>query len=469
MIKKTLSVFRLSMINIIAIDSLRNLPTNAANGFLLISYYIFAVLFFLLPCILITAELATNYSKTGGPYVWVKQAFGGKWGLVTIWLLWVYNVVWYPTLLSFIGASIAYLINPALAQNKMFMVAVVLILFAIATLVNCYGMKISSLVSSLSAIFGTIIPILFIISLGAYWVFSHHPLAITPQGQSFIPHIETFHDMAFLVVILFSLMGFEMSSIHAEEVKNPKNDYPKALLYSSVIIVVTTILASLAIAIVIPKSELSLIGGLNQAFLYFLSAYHLNFLMPIITLLIIFGGFGGMAAWIIGPTKALMVSANDGFLPNVFSYKNKKGAPIWILMIQALLVAVLSTLFLAFDSLNTSYWILSDLTGQLALLYYVLFFAAAIKLRYNTNEARSALAYQIPGKNWGIWVCGLSGILTSSVVLGLGFLPPPATIIHATFFHEVILLVGILIFIIPPLLLYQYARRSKKRLIINKL
>ena len=459
--KKTLSVFRLSMINIIAIDSLRNLPTNAANGYLLISYYLIAVLFFLLPCILITAELATNYPKTGGSYVWVKKAFGKKWALMTIWLLWIYNVVWYPTILAFIGASIAYLIDPSLAQNKLFMVLVVISLFSIATIVNCYGMKTSSLISTLSAILGTIIPILFIISLGAYWIYSQHPLAIAPQAKNFAPHIETLGNLAFLVVILFSLMGFEMSSIHAEEVKNPKKDYPRALIYSSAVIVVTTILASLAIAIVIPKSQLSLLSGLNQAFLYFLSAYDLKFLMPIITLLIILGGFGSIAAWAIGPTKALMIAADDGLLPKPLSYRNKKGVPVLVLIMQALIVAVLSSLFLALDSLNASYWILSDLTGQLALLYYILFFAGAIKLRYK-NDIRSPLAYQIPGKNWGIWICGLSGILISIVVLCLGFLPSSDTLLNVKLSNEIILLIGILIFASPPLLLHKYAKWKKK-------
>ena len=462
--KKTLSVFKLSMINIIAIDSLRNLPTNAANGFLLIAYYLIAVLFFLLPCILITAELATNYPKTGGSYVWVKKAFGEKWALITIWLLWIYNVVWYPTILAFIGASIAYLVNPALAQNKLFMVFIVVSLFSIATIVNCYGMKISSLVSTLSAILGTMIPILFIIGLGFYWVYSQNVLAIVPSAKNFLPHIQSFGDLAFLVVILFTLMGFEMSSIHAEEVKNPKKDYPKSLFYSSAVIVATTILASLAIAIVIPKSELSLLGGLNQAFLYFLSAYHLKFLMPIITLLIIFGGFGSIAAWVIGPTKALMIAADDGLLPKLLRYNNKKGAPVVILIIQAIIVALLASLFLAFKSLNTSYWILSDLTGQLALLYYVLLFAAAIKLRYNNKyDKRSTLAYQVPGKNWGMWICGLSGILISMIVFGLGFLPPSNILPGSLFLHEAILVIGILVFLFLPLFLYHCAKRETEK------
>jgi amino acid transporter len=459
--KKALSVFRLTMINIIAIDSLRNLPTNAANGFLILFYYGIAVVFFLLPCVLITAELATHYPKAGGSYVWVRKAFGAKWALMCIWLLWIYNVVWYPTILSFIGASIAYMINPAWTQNKLFMVTIVMSLFSVATIANCYGMKTSSTISTLSAIFGTLVPILLIIGLGIYWLTTEHTLALSVQTQHFIPKIDQFHNLAFLVIILFSLMGFEMSSIHAEEVKNPRKDYPHALVYSSVVIVVTTILASLAIALVIPTSELSLIGGVNQAFLHFLSAYHLTFLMPVLTSLIILGGFGSMAAWVIGPTRALMIAAEDGLLPKIFARKSKKEAPIFILCTQACIVVILSTLFLLFNSLNLSYWILSDLTAQLALIYYILFFAAALRLRYHRKHTISSDTFTIPGKNWGIWLLGLCGIGISFCALLLGFLTP-TSIADPALSHEILLLGGIILFVCPPLLLYQYAKKQNQ-------
>jgi len=92
--KRTLSVFSLVMINIIAIDSLRNLPTSAGMGLAVGVVYVAAFLVFMLPGILITAELATHYPKTGGVYVWVREAFGAKWGFVNIWLQWIYNVFW---------------------------------------------------------------------------------------------------------------------------------------------------------------------------------------------------------------------------------------------------------------------------------------------------------------------------------------------------------------------------------------
>ena len=164
---RALGVFSLVMINVIAIDSLRNLPANAANGFSLVLLYVIASVLFLVPCILVTAELATHHPKTGGVYVWMREAFGPQWGFLTIWLQWIYNVFWYPTILSFIATNIAYLIDPALANEKIYIVPMVIGMFLIATWLNARGMKLSSIISTVCAIAGTIVPMIAIILLGA--------------------------------------------------------------------------------------------------------------------------------------------------------------------------------------------------------------------------------------------------------------------------------------------------------------
>src|SRR5689334_358993 len=110
---KTLGVFRLAMINVIAVDSLRSLPAGAEYGFSLVFFYLVAALVFFIPTALVSAELATAWPKTGGIYIWTRTAFGRHWGLLAIWLQWIYNVIWYPTILSFIAATLAYLFDPA--------------------------------------------------------------------------------------------------------------------------------------------------------------------------------------------------------------------------------------------------------------------------------------------------------------------------------------------------------------------
>lgn len=438
------------MINVIAIDSLRNLPANAATGLALPFFYLLITLVFFIPTILITAELATRYPKTGGSYVWVREAFGPRWGFFSVWLLWIYNIFWYPTILTFIAVHIAYLIDPNLSNIKLFIVPLVVTLFLLATLANAYGMQVSSWLTSASAFVGTIVPMIFIILLGTIWIFSGKPLAIgIPNWHKAIPNLNQMPNIAFLVLIFFSLMGIEMSATHAEEVKNPKRDFPKALYYSAIIILITLILSSTAIAMVVSPQQLNIITGLAQAFDVFLSAFHLHGLLPLVLFIIILGGFGGMAAWVIGPTKGLMAAAKDGLTSPWFAKQNQRGVPINILLTQAAIVILLCSLFLLIPSFNTSYWLLSDLSAQMALLYYVLLFATAIKLRYKKDQphkSSSEKTFQIPGGKTGIWMVGTVGIIACGLAFLIGFIPPKILPVGNVFRYELLLIGGLGVF-----------------------
>src|SRR5271154_1301725 len=126
--KKILGIFSLVMINVIAVDSLRAVPIGAEYGFSIVFFYILGGLLFLVPVALIAAELATGWPKSGGIYVWVREAFGPQWGFLIMWLQWLYNIFWYPTIMSFIAATLAYLIDPQLANDKLYIWCAVMIM-----------------------------------------------------------------------------------------------------------------------------------------------------------------------------------------------------------------------------------------------------------------------------------------------------------------------------------------------------
>ena len=104
MTTKKITTISLAMINIIAVANLRGIPFSAKMGISVISYYGLATILFFIPTALVTSELATAWPNKGGIYVWVKKAFGEFPGFITIWLQWIYNVVWYPTILTFVAA-----------------------------------------------------------------------------------------------------------------------------------------------------------------------------------------------------------------------------------------------------------------------------------------------------------------------------------------------------------------------------
>ena len=217
--KRVLSVFSLVMINVIAVDNLRTLPISAELGCSLVVYYLLAALIFFIPMALVAAELATAYPSTGGLYVWVRQAFGRRVAFITIWLQWIYNITWYPTILVFIVTTMAYLFNPHLAQNRFYLLGTTVGLFWTMTLLNCFGMKISSVVSTFGALLGTLLPMIGIAILGLIWLLQGQPLAIDYPIHWF-PSQHTLGNAPLFSAVLFGLLGIEMSAIHSKEVKN---------------------------------------------------------------------------------------------------------------------------------------------------------------------------------------------------------------------------------------------------------
>lgn len=466
--KHALTVFSLTMITVGSVDSIRNLPATALFGSQLIAFFILAAFTFLVPTALVSAELASGWPKQGGVYVWVKEAFGQRAGFLAIWLQWIENVIWYPTILSFVAGTVGYLIHPDLASNPYFLWSVVVSSFWGVTLINLRGMQSSAFFSNLCALSGLILPMSLIIGLGALWVSGGHPIQIKFDLNSILPHFSDREMWVSLTAIMLSFCGIEIATVHANDVENPQRAFPRALVYSVGIILSTLVLGSLAIAVVLPQSEINLVAGIMQAFDAFFAQYHLLWLMPVIAVMLVMGGLGGVSNWIIAPTKGLLVAAQDGNLPRFFQRENKAGAPTVLLIGQAIFVTLLSTLFLLMPSVNGSYWLLTALAAQLYMLMYLLMFLAGIMLRIKAPQQKRP--FQIPGGMFGFLVVsglGLIGVLTT---LGVSFMPPEGINVGSIARYETTLVVGLIAMSIPPLVwsFIQERRKAHRLLVVSE-
>ena len=141
-----LSVFTIAIMNVTAVVSLRGLPAEAEYGLSSAFYYLFAALVFLIPTSLVAAELASMFAnKEGGVFRWVGEAFGKRLGFLAIWLQWFQNTIWYPTVLTFGAVSLAFIgMNPTqdmgLADNKIYTLIVVLVIYWLATFISLKGL-----------------------------------------------------------------------------------------------------------------------------------------------------------------------------------------------------------------------------------------------------------------------------------------------------------------------------------------
>lgn len=437
---KTLSRFSLIMISIIAVDSIRTLPISAEYGSKLISVYVLAGLLFLLPIALIAAELASGWPQTGGIYVWVKQAFGKRWGFMVAWLQWLYNIIWFPTILAMLTVTGLTVIAPQSINNKPLICACLLISFWLVTLLNCFGIRVSSLISTIGAIVGTLLPITLIVALGAIWMSHAQPIQVNFSAASMAPTLSL-NDLSMLSAVVFGLIGIEVCAAFAGDAKNPQRDYPRAMFISAAIIITSLILGSLAIAIIIPQKQIQLASGIMDSFKILLNYVKMSRFEPLIALFIIIGGIGGISTWITAPTRCLMVAAEDGIGPKWLAKQNRYGAAYRLLITQGLIFTPLALVFLLFPKFNSSYWFLSNLTSEISILIYIVMFAAFIKLRQSQPNVKRA--YRIPGGIKTAFCVGGIPLVTAAAIFLLGLLPPEQLSIQPVSWYETLLIGGI--------------------------
>lgn len=412
-----MSVGQLAMLTVVAVASLRSLPAMADYGLASILLYLIPAVFFLVPAALVAAELATGWK--GGVYVWVREAFGNRFGFLAIWLQWIQNVVWYPIQIAFIAVSLSYVFGAGnLGNNGVYIAAVIIVLYWISTMVALRGGNLFAKVGSISGLIGTLFPALLLIVFGAIWLGIGEPMHTSMHASALLPPWTGIASIVLIVSNVLAYAGMEVNAVHANDMKNPGHQFPRAIALATALILLVFILPTLAIAFAVPHRELGLIDGINLAFKEFFDHFGMSWGTPIISLLIAFGAFASVVTWIAGPSRGLLAAARTGLMPPMLQKRNAHGVQEGILIPQGVIVTVLALLFVLIPNGNTAFATLVDMATALYLVMYMLMFASAIRLRKIHPEVRRT--YRVPA----IRLIAGVGFIASAAAFVLTFVRP---------------------------------------------
>ena len=456
---KKISLFLLVLLVVSAIDSVRNLPSAALFGSSLPFFFLLSTCVFLLPVAMVSAQLSSWIDGKGGVYHWITEAFGDRVGMLGIWLQWINTVVWYPTILSFMAGTLAYLIDPSLAEDKPYLICVILTAFWLLTILNLFGVQMSAKINSIFALIGTMIPLCFLIILGGIWLFSGGTSEISFSSYSIFPRFSSMDDWVSLTVIMASFLGMELAGVHANDIENPQINFPKAMGYASFLLIFTMLFGALTIAMVVPIDDISLVAGVMQVFDDFFLSFGMPFLSPILALLILIGSFGSIINWLISPARGLFDAAECGFLPKMFTKKNAYGVPQNMLLTQAVFVSLLCLVFLLVPGINAFYWFLTALSTDLYMLMYLLLFMSCLSLQKRFRGSKQK--FSMPGKETGIWAASLLGIFGCFLTIFISFFPP-ASIEMPLSYYALLIFLGNVLLSLPVLGFYAYRTTQKK-------
>lgn len=451
----------LTMLLVSSILSISSWHIAAQFGFCSISYLIFASLFFMVPVAFVSAELASSYSQYGGLFQWIQDAFGMKMGVLCAWLLWVSNIVWYPTVFTFISTSFLYCFYPDFTSNRFVTFFVMNCLFWLGNCLNIIGYKFSSRLLSLSVLFSMILPAALLIGFFAYTFYLGMP------GQVAIP--ETFSDffpsgqkgLVLFTGLLLGFTGMEMAMVHFDKVENPKKDFPKAIWMAVLFLVVVSILGSLGISRIVPSKDLNLITDSFGAIYFYLKMFKGDQLMPFINFLIAIGTWMAMCAYLSEPSKAFYQAVKTSGLSRQLEKSNSYSIPITIMLLQGIFVTGISFVFGLFENPSDFYWMLTDLASQLYLLIYIMMFLAVIKLKVVRKVYPINI---IPMKKYGVLLFGILGSILSVFSFIMGCLPAEDNSIDFPIVYSLSAVSLIFVMTVIPLVGLKFKRMRKKYL-----
>ena len=410
--KALMSVGQLAMLTVVAVASLRSLPAMADYGLASILLYLIPAVFFLVPAALVAAELATGWK--GGVYVWVREAFGNRFGFLAIWLQWIQNVVWYPIQIAFIAVSLSYVFGAGnLGNNGVYIAAVIIVLYWISTMVALRGGNLFAKVGSISGLIGTLFPALLLIVFGAIWLGIGEPMHTSMHASALLPPWTGIASIVLIVSNVLAYAGMEVNAVHANDMKNPGHQFPRAIALATALILLVFILPTLAI-----------------------------------------GAFASVVTWIAGPSRGLLAAARTGLMPPMLQKRNAHGVQEGILIPQGVIVTVLALLFVLIPNGNTAFATLVDMATALYLVMYMLMFASAIRLRKIHPEVRRT--YRVPA----IRLIAGVGFIASAAAFVLTFVRPAGFTGLSTTAYAILVAVVVVVLGMPPLILYAMRKSN---------
>lgn len=469
-IKDKIGLVTFIMITSAILVNVRSQPTLAEAGTQMFFYFAVATIGFLLPCVLILSELGSACPYEGGLYVWVKGAFGEKWGFTAIFLQWIQMTILMVMVLSFIAGTILFVFDYGELENKILILAISLTIYWGATLINLRGLKASGKISTVCVILGVAIPAIAIVTAGAAYILTGNPIQIdlSLNTGNYIPDLSNPANLAILAAFFMPYLGIEGSAAHIENLRNPSRNYPLALLFVVAFCLFVNLLGSFSIAAVVPHDEISLIAGLMQAFQVFFDTFSIAWIVPVLAIMVVIGSIGEVSTWVIAPIRGLFRTARAGTLPPWFQEENENGIPRNFVIFQAALVSFFCIIFALIPGVNSAFWMMVALTTHVYLVAYFIMFLTAIKLRYVRSKHTESQFY-IPGGEKGLYimctfgfgsvlVMGIIGMFSLLLTEVVSTLPSPDVTNTLGLWYPAFLLSGMIIIVALPLLIHRFKK-----------
>ncbi|MFV0126886.1 amino acid permease [Streptomyces sp. HMX112] len=280
---------------------------------------------------LVFGRLAARHPRTGGPYVYAREAFGDFAGFLAAWSYWITTWVSNAALAV---AAVGYLdvLVPVHGSTAATLTAA-LALQWLPALANLAGTRYVGAVQFVSTVL-KFVPLL-LVAVGGLFFFDAGNLGPFQAGDSGALGAIS----ASAAILLFSYLGVESAAVSAGEVRDPERNVGRA-----------TILGTLGAAVIYLLGTLSVFGLVAHDRLVgstapFSAAVNAMFggswggvavaCMALVSMV------GALNGWTLLSAQTPYAAARDGLFPRLFTHK-RRGVPTYGVLVTVVLASLLT-------------------------------------------------------------------------------------------------------------------------------
>lgn len=332
------------------------------------------------------AEVASQFSAAGGPYLYTRAAFGRLVGIEMGWMLWLVRLAAPAATANLFVIYCGEFWPDAAKALPRFLILT--LLYGILTLINYRGVRASTQVSNVFTV-AKLVPLFLVAIAGAFYLLGGHKAsAVLVTGAD-----GTAWRKAALLLV-FAYGGFETALTPLSEAKNPRRDAVFALFTGLVTCTVLYTVIQWVVIGVLPDPGHS---DRPLADVARLALGHGGAVFVTVGALI--SVYGYLSANMLGVPRITFALAENGDFPAVFAAIHPRFRTPYI---SILVFAVLSWLLSLFGSFTWN----ATLSAVARLLYYGLVCAALPVFR---RKQPGAALFRLPGGIYfavlGVGIC----------------------------------------------------------------
>ena len=341
------------------------------------------------------AEVASQFSQAGGPYLYVRAAFGRLLGIEMGWMLWLVRLAAPAATANLFVIYCGEFWRQAKEPLPRFLILT--FLYGLLTLINYRGVRGSTRVSNVFTV-AKLVPLFLVVIAGAFYLAAGHRASpILPAAAGVSAWLKAG------LLLVFAYGGFETALTPLGEAKNPQRDVAFALFTSLITCTVLYTAIQWVVIGILPDpahSERPLADVARLALGPDGAAF--------VSVGALVSVYGYLSANLLGVPRITFALAENGDFPSIFAAIHPRFRTPYV---SILAFAVLSWLLALFGSFTWN----ATLSAVARLLYYGLVCAALPIFRC---KQPGAAMFRLPdGTFFAVLGAGICMVLVAGVNL----------------------------------------------------